>query len=187
MTAFQDLIFKIHGKLKAKERRLLREVLKKTPFWNLIELYDNGLLTKATAEKSDKDVHRIVQCYDTSLKKFGFGKHSAEISVSNVHYILGLPMSGLIVPNPKDGSRKPTDNPIVQRFFAEEKKIKRAKIMSCIDAKLDNEESPEWIENIAILMILHLFIMQLFASAGSKLGWRVVKCIADMETMNKYN
>ena len=61
MTAFEDLVFKIYGKLKAKERRLLREVLKKTPFWNLIELYDKGLMKKATAEKSDKDVHRIVQ------------------------------------------------------------------------------------------------------------------------------
>lgn len=184
MTAFQDLVFKIYGKLKTKERMLLREVLKKTPFWNLIALYDKGLMKKATAEKSDKDVHRIVQCYDTSLKKFRFGKHLAEISVSDVHYILGLPMSGLTVPNPKDGSRKPTDNPIVQRFFAEEKRIERAKIMSCIDAELDNEESPERIENIAILMILHLFITQLFASAGSKLGWSFVKCIADM---NNYN
>ena len=52
-------------------------------------------------------------------------------------------MSGLIVPNPKDGSRKPTDNHIVQRFFAEEKRIERGKIMSCIDAKLDNEQSLE--------------------------------------------
>ncbi|KAL6206199.1 hypothetical protein ACLB2K_023448 [Fragaria x ananassa] len=166
---------------------LLREVLKKTPFWNLIALYDKGLMKKATAEKSDKDVHRIVQCYDTSLKKFRFGKHLAEISVSDVHYILGLPMAGLTVPNPKDGSRKPTDNPIVQRFFAEEKRIERAKKMSCIDAELDNDESPERIENIAILMILHMFITQLFASAGSKLGWSFVKCIEDMETMNKYN
>nr|XP_011462137.1 PREDICTED: disease resistance protein RPS6-like [Fragaria vesca subsp. vesca] len=95
-----------------------------------------------------------------------------------------ISMCCLTVPNPKDGSRKPTDNPIVQRFFAEEKRIERAKIMSCIDAELDNEESPERIENIAILMILHLFITQLFASAGSKLGWSFVKCIADM---NNYN
>ncbi|KAL6188481.1 hypothetical protein ACLB2K_039873 [Fragaria x ananassa] len=144
-------------------------------------------MKKATTEKSDKDVHRIVQCYDTSLKKFRFGKHLAEISVFDVHYILGLPMSGLTVPNPKDGSRKPTDNPIVQRFFAEEKRIERGKIMSCVDAELDNEESPERIENIAILMILHMFITQLFASAGSKLGWSFVKCITDIETMNKYN
>ncbi|KAL6211389.1 hypothetical protein ACLB2K_016616 [Fragaria x ananassa] len=185
ITAFQDLVFKIYGKLKAKERRLLREVLKKTSFWNL--LYDKGLMKKTTTKKSDKDVHIIVQCYDKSLKKFRFGKHLAEISVSDVHYILGLPISGLIVPNPKDGSRKPIDNPIVQRFFAEEKRIERAKIMSCINAELDNEESPERIENIAILMILHMFIMQLFASAGSKLGWSFVKCIVDMETMNKYN
>ncbi|KAL6199313.1 hypothetical protein ACLB2K_029097 [Fragaria x ananassa] len=150
MTAFQDLVFKIYGKLKTKERRLLREVLKKTPFWNLIELYDKGLMKKATTKKSDKDVHRIVQCYDMSLKKFRFRKHLAEISVSDVHYILGLPMSGLTMPNPKDGSRKPTDNPIVQRFFAEEKRIERGKIMSCIDAELDNKESPERIDNAVV-------------------------------------
>ncbi|KAL6126037.1 hypothetical protein ACLB2K_074088 [Fragaria x ananassa] len=116
MTAFEDLVFKIYGKLEAKERRLLREVLKKTSFWNLIKLYDKGLMKKAIAKKSDKDVHIIVQCYDTSLKKFRFGKHLAEILVSDVHCILGLPMSGLTVPNPKDGPRKPTDNPIVQRM-----------------------------------------------------------------------
>ncbi|XP_024172229.1 actin cytoskeleton-regulatory complex protein pan1-like [Rosa chinensis] len=188
MIAFHDVLHKVYEQLNREEKMRLKAELKKTPFWNLIEAYDKGLMTKNTTAKSDREMHRLVQCYKPALKKFKFGNKLAEISVSDVHYILGLPnqKSALTVPNPIDDPKKPTDHPLVQRFFANDRRIKKARIMSCIDEQL-REKAPGWIENMTKLLLLHLFITLLFASSGSTLGWSFVKCITDIETMRRYN
>ncbi|KAM5575673.1 hypothetical protein ABKV19_014561 [Rosa sericea] len=74
MIAFHDVLHKVYEQLNREEKMGLKAELKKTPFWNLIEAYDKGLMTKNTAAKSDREMHRLVQCYKPALKKFKFGR-----------------------------------------------------------------------------------------------------------------
>ena len=69
-------------------------MLKKTPFWNLIELFYNQRIDMKNMNKSDLDLVKLLKKFDLDTKSFKFGTKSFKITTNAVTQILGLPNEG---------------------------------------------------------------------------------------------
>lgn len=99
MMAFHEQLTRVKNIL-GHDMNLLRIELKKTPFWNLIKVYDEGYMSANEGKKSDRQMHMFIECFNPKKQKFMFGNRLAEISANDVKHIFGLPNSGVVVPNP---------------------------------------------------------------------------------------
>lgn len=99
MMAFHEQL--THAKnILGHDMNLLRIELKKTPFWNLIKVYDEGFMSANEGKKLDRLMHMFIKRFKPKTQKFMFGNRLAEISANDVKHIFGLPNSGAVVPNP---------------------------------------------------------------------------------------
>lgn len=119
MMAFHEQLTHIKNIL-GHDMNLLRIELKKTPFWNLIKVYDEGFMSQNEGKKSDRQMLMFIESFNPKTQKFMFGNMLAEISANDVKHIFGLPNSGVVVPNPAALSSKPTYIDLVQNYFKDE-------------------------------------------------------------------
>ncbi|XP_020415550.1 vicilin-like seed storage protein At2g18540 [Prunus persica] len=88
--AFNSIIRDIKDKLNERQKKLL----KKTPFWNLIELFYHQRIDMNNMNKSDIDLAQLLKKFDPDTKSFKFGTKSFQITSNAVTQILGLPNEG---------------------------------------------------------------------------------------------
>ncbi|KAI5311754.1 hypothetical protein L3X38_040927 [Prunus dulcis] len=88
--AFNSIIRDIKDKLNERQKKLL----KKTPFWNLIELFYLQRIDMNNMNKSDLDLVQLLKKFDPDTKSFKFGTKSFQITGNAVTQILGLPNEG---------------------------------------------------------------------------------------------
>ncbi|CAL2266424.1 unnamed protein product [Prunus armeniaca] len=129
-------------------------LLSKTPFWALIEAYIQRRLTKVKCMKSNYDIVRLIQVYDTKTKKFKFNDGDSEMKSKDVAEIFGLPNSGKKLPSTTTSTRPKLQ--FVEKYFAR-------------------------------LIILQLFMTNLFCNSGCTLAWTYTTTIDTLEEMGKYN
>ncbi|KAL6293999.1 hypothetical protein ACE6H2_002141 [Prunus campanulata] len=82
MLSFATTIDNIRQRLE--QRNDVLALLSKTPFWTLIEAYIQQRLTKAKCMKSNYDIVRLIQVYDTKTKKFKFNDGGSEMKSQDV-------------------------------------------------------------------------------------------------------
>ncbi|CAL8078603.1 unnamed protein product [Prunus armeniaca] len=90
VNAFNSIITDVKDKLNERQKKLL----KKTPFWNLIELFYNQKIDMNNMNKSDLDLVKLLKKFDPDTKSFKFGTKSFQITANAVTDILGLPNEG---------------------------------------------------------------------------------------------
>ncbi len=88
--AFNSIIRDVKDKLNERQKKLL----KKTPFWNLIELFYHQRIDMNNMNKSDLDLVQLLKTFDPDTKSFKFGTKSFQITGNAVTQILGLPNEG---------------------------------------------------------------------------------------------
>ncbi|XP_020420309.1 uncharacterized protein LOC109949321 [Prunus persica] len=88
--AFNSIIRDIKDKLNERQKKFL----KKTPFWNLIELFYCQRIDMNNMNKSDIDLAQLLKTFDPDTKSFKFGTKSFQITSNAVTQILGLPNEG---------------------------------------------------------------------------------------------
>ncbi|KAI5343504.1 hypothetical protein L3X38_011380 [Prunus dulcis] len=88
--AFNSIIRDIKDKLNERQKKLL----KKTHFWNLIELFYRQRIDMNNMNKSDLDLVQLLKKFDPDTKSFKFGTKSFQITGNAVTQILGLPNEG---------------------------------------------------------------------------------------------
>ncbi|KAI5331057.1 hypothetical protein L3X38_021183 [Prunus dulcis] len=76
MLSFATTIDNIRQRLERRNDVLT--LLSKTPFWTLIDAYMQRKLTKVECMKSNYDIVRLIQVYDTKTKKFRFNDGDKE-------------------------------------------------------------------------------------------------------------
>ncbi|CAL9026543.1 unnamed protein product, partial [Prunus brigantina] len=69
VNAFNSIITDVKDKLNERQKKLL----KKTPFWNLIEMFYNKRIDTNNMNKSDLDLVKLLKKFDSDTKTFNFG------------------------------------------------------------------------------------------------------------------
>ena len=100
-----------------------------TPFWSLIKFYmDDQIVATERKKKSDMDLIKIMQCYDSNQQKFKFGDHDPKaITSEDVVEIFGLNNQG-----DTDKSTKNMKDKFVKTYFAKQKIVKKRTLLKHI-------------------------------------------------------
>ncbi|CAL2227491.1 unnamed protein product [Prunus armeniaca] len=182
MLSFATTIDNIRQRLERRHDVLT--LLSKTPFWALIEAYIQRRLTKVECMKSNYDIVRLIQVYDTKTKKFKFNDVDSEMKSNDVAEIFGLPNSGKKLPSTTTSTRPKLQ--FVEKYFAWYKKITKTSIDKCLNLALE-DETEEGAMDVTRLIILQLFMTNLFCNSGCTLAWTYTTTIDTLKEMGKYN
>ncbi|KAI5319133.1 hypothetical protein L3X38_038841 [Prunus dulcis] len=90
INAFNNIIIDVKDKLNEMQEKLL----KKTPFWNLIEQFYNKRIDMNNMNKSNLDLVKLLKKFNPDTKSFNFGTKSFKITANAVTEILRLPNEG---------------------------------------------------------------------------------------------
>ncbi|KAI5324582.1 hypothetical protein L3X38_033655 [Prunus dulcis] len=134
--------------------------------------------------KSNYDIVRLIQVYDTKTKKFKFNDGDSEMKSLDVAEIFGLPNRGKKLPSTTTSTR--LDLHFVMKYLTGYKKITKTSIDKCFNLELE-DETEEGAMDITRLIILQLFMTNLFCNSGCTLAWTYTNTIDTLEEMGKYN
>ncbi|PQM34965.1 nucleolin-like [Prunus yedoensis var. nudiflora] len=182
MLSFTATIDNIREKLE--NRNDVKTLLSKTPFWPLIEAYMQKRLTKVECMKSNYDIVRLIKDYDTKTRKFKFNDGHSEMKIQDVAEIFGLPDRGNKLPSTTSSTRPNLH--FVKKYFSGYKKITKTSIDKCLNLALE-DETEEGPMDVTRLIILQLFMTNLFCNSGCTLAWTYTTTIDTLEEMGKYN
>ncbi|XP_020424576.1 nucleolin-like [Prunus persica] len=135
MLSFATTIDNIRQRLERRNDVLT--LLSKTPFWTLIDAYMQRRLTKVECMKSNYDIVRLIQVYDTKTKKVRFNDGDSEMKSQDVDEIFGLPNRGKKLPSTTTSTRP--DLQFVKKYFTGYKKITKSSIDKCLNLALEDE------------------------------------------------
>ncbi|BBN69703.1 hypothetical protein Prudu_1115S001200 [Prunus dulcis] len=209
-SAFNNIIRDVKDKLNERQKKLL----KKTPFWNLIELFYHQRIDMNNMNKSDLDLAQLLKTFDPDTKSFKFGTKSFQITGNAVTQILGLPNEGKSVKLVNDrytstfrtrhfGEKgKPSKNQVeaeLQKTIAlanqpkkEKAKTEQKKKMNKGKEKKEAEEEEEeeevdYDKEVVSLILILLCITFLFANSSSTLHWKLFEHCVNLDTLSSYS
>ena len=161
--------------------------LGKTPFWSLIKFYmDDEIIATERKKKSDMDLIKIIQCYDSKQQKFKFGDHEPRgISSEDVAQIFGLNNQGVELPN-TDKSTKNMKDSFVKTYFANQKIVKKKDIFEAYQKSIQ-DEPPAGAKATASIICAHLLQSLLFATSGTYISWSFITICGELDQISKYN
>ncbi|KAI5338732.1 hypothetical protein L3X38_018004 [Prunus dulcis] len=207
--AFNSIIRDIKDKVNERQKKLL----KKTPFWNLIELFYHQRIDMNNMNKSDLDLVQLLKTFDSDTKSFKFGTKSFQITGNAVTQILGLPNEGKSVKLVNDrytatfrtrhfGEKgKPSKNQVeaeLQKTIAlanqpkkekakTEQKKKMNKGKEKKEAEEEEEEEVDYDKEVVSLILILLCMTFLFANSSSTLHWKLFEHCVNLDTLSSYS
>ncbi|XP_020421343.1 glutamic acid-rich protein-like [Prunus persica] len=158
--AFNSIIRDIKDKLNERQKKLL----KKTPFWNLIELFYRQRIDMNNMNKSDIDLAQLLKTFDPDTKSFKFGTKSFQITSNAVTQILGLPNEGKSVKLVNDRYTATFRT----RHFGEKGK-------------------PSKNQEVVSLILILLCMTFLFTNSSSTLHWKLFEHCVNLDTLSSYS
>ncbi|PQP93961.1 bromodomain adjacent to zinc finger domain protein 1A-like [Prunus yedoensis var. nudiflora] len=87
--------------------------------------------------KSNYDIVRLIQVYDTKTKKFKFNDGDSEMKSQDMAEIFGLPNRGKKLPSTTTSTRP--DLHFVKKYFMGYKKITKTSIDKCLNLALEDK------------------------------------------------
>ncbi|KAM2449589.1 hypothetical protein PS1_019677 [Malus domestica] len=161
--------------------------LAETPFWSLIKFYmDDEIVATDRKKKSDMDLIKIIQCYDSKQQRFKFGDHEPKaITSEDVVQIFGLNNQGVELPN-TDKSTKNMKDSIVKTYFAKQKIVKKKDIVEAYQKSVQ-DKTPEGAKATASIICVHLLQSLLFATSGTYIAWSFITICGALDQISKYN
>ncbi|CAN6556000.1 unnamed protein product [Malus baccata var. baccata] len=161
--------------------------LAETPFWSLIKFYmDDEIVATDRKKKSDMDLIKIIQCYDSKQQRFKFGDHEPKaITSEDVVEIFGLNNQGVELPN-TDKSTKNMKDSFVKSYFAKQKIVKKKNIVEAYQKSVQ-DKTPEGAKATASIICVHLLQSLLFATSGTYIAWSFITICGALDQISKYN
>ncbi|CAN6583467.1 unnamed protein product [Malus baccata var. baccata] len=161
--------------------------LAETPFWSLIKFYmDDEIVATDRKKKSDMDLIKIIQCYDSKQQRFKFGDHEPKaITSEDVVQIFGLNNQGVELPN-TDKSTKNMKDSFVKTYFAKQKIVKKKDIIEAYQKSVQ-DKTPEGAKATASIICVHLLQSLLFTTSGTYIAWSFVTICGALDQISKYN
>ncbi|VVA38965.1 PREDICTED: LOC18777057 [Prunus dulcis] len=150
-------------------------MLSRTPFLKLTEAYMKKRFTKEECQKSNRDIVRLIKYYDLKTKQFQFGSgDNCQITSRDMAEIFGLPNKGKKLPSTTTSTRMSLD--FVKTYFTGAEKITKTTIDKCLDLAF-KDETKKGPMDVTRLIILQLFMTNLFCNFGSTLAWTYITMI----------
>ncbi|CAN6558448.1 unnamed protein product [Malus baccata var. baccata] len=114
--------------------------LAETSFWSMIKFYmDDEIVATDRKKKSDMNLIKIIQCYDSKQQQFKFGDHEPKtITSEDVVEIFGLNNQGVELPN-TDKSTKNMKDSFVKAYFAKQKIVKKKDIVEAYQKSVQDK------------------------------------------------
>ncbi|CAN6711774.1 unnamed protein product [Malus baccata var. baccata] len=161
--------------------------LAETPFWSLIKFYmDDEIVATDRKKKSDMDLIKIIQCYDSKQQQFKFGDHEPKaITSEDVVEIFGLNNQGVELPN-TDKSTKNMKDSFVKAYFAKQKIVKKRTLLKHTKNQ-SKTKTPEGAKATASIICVHLLQSLLFATSGTYIAWSFITICGALDQISKYN
>ncbi|CAN6586092.1 unnamed protein product [Malus baccata var. baccata] len=161
--------------------------LAETPFWSLIKFYmDDEIVATDRKKKSDMDLIKIIQCYDSKQQRFKFGDHEPNaITSEDVVEIFGLNNQGVELPNTDKSTKNMKDN-FVKSYFAKQKIVKKKDIVEAYQKSVQ-DKTPEGAKATASIICVHLLQSLLFATSGTYIAWSFITICGALDQISKYN
>ncbi|KAM1205026.1 hypothetical protein ACFX2G_005979 [Malus domestica] len=161
--------------------------LAETPFWSLIKFYmDDEIVATDRKKKSDMDLIKIIQCYDSKQQQFKFGDHKPKtITSEDVVEIFGLNNQRVELPN-TDKSTKNMNDSFVKAYFAKQKILKKKDIVEAYQKSVQ-DKTPEGAKATASIICVHLLQSLLFATSGTYIAWSFITICGALDQIRKYN
>ncbi|XP_062020775.1 uncharacterized protein LOC133737183 [Rosa rugosa] len=165
------------------------ELLQKTPFATLIDAFHGGSIKEKDAKKSDDLITLLLQAYNSDTDLFVFGNRKFRMSTSDISMILGVPGSGLSVPKTKEGAYR---SEFVTIYFDKKQRINKAAAEEALkkalaEAPETGDEKTKRDRNVAVLVLLNLFIKLLFPNSGGTISWDYIRVCEEVESLGKYS
>ncbi|CAL8117857.1 unnamed protein product [Prunus armeniaca] len=167
MLTFDNTFQTVKDKLAARKDVL--KILQKTSFWRIIKAYMEGQLTKVECQKSNYQIIKLIRLYNPATKKFKFSEgNEHEITSNDMFDIFGLPNKGNKLPST-------TTSTITNLAFEK-----------CLNTAIADDRKKNAMD-VVRLLILELFITNLFCNSGATMAWTFSTMIDTLEVMNSYN
>ncbi|KAL6287705.1 hypothetical protein ACE6H2_012095 [Prunus campanulata] len=183
MLTFDNTIQTVKDKLEARKDVL--KILQKTPFWSIIKAYMAGQFTKTECQKSNYEIVRLIRLYNPATKKFKFSEgNEYEITSNDVSDIFGLPNKGNKLPSTTTSTRTNLD--FEEKYFKNSKKITKTEVDRSLNTAIADDRNKNAMD-VVRLLILELFITNLFCNSGATMAWTFLTMIDTLKAMNSYN
>ncbi|KAL6558083.1 hypothetical protein OROMI_018433 [Orobanche minor] len=178
------------SKLKFAEAHLER--IKRTPIWFFFDaIYRKGgrrLMQKT--DKVDRDIGRIIKCFDNRKYRFIIGVEVVPLTCRDVSLIFGITDGKLIIP--VKNKRGPIV-PWVRRHFGDEIERKttsfslsKTRLLHKLE-KLLLEKDETSIVDVARFVYCFLMASVLTPCQNSLVAWHVTEIVEDFDEVGKYN
>ncbi|KAM5548735.1 hypothetical protein ABKV19_000245 [Rosa sericea] len=160
------------------------ELLRKTPFWPLLEAFRNGTISESQCKEYRTPILNIIQTFNPETTSFQFGTRDVTISTEDISQILGLPQHGEAVLFCHPGSCKSYKPDFIDRHFKRGERHNHKSLHSLLLKLLNGKEQTD-IEDVVRLTLMELFVSFLFAQPDTT---RVLmKYCEDLDNLSKYS
>ncbi|CAN6582753.1 unnamed protein product [Malus baccata var. baccata] len=147
---------------------------------------DDEIVATDRKKKSDMDLIKIIQCYDSKQQRFKFGDHEPKaITSEDIVQIFGLNNQGVELPN-TDKSTKNMKDSFVKTYFAKQKIVKKKDIVEAYQKSVQ-DKTPKGAKATASIICVHLLQSLLFATSGTYIAWSFITICGALDQISKYN
>lgn len=176
MKSVADLV----NQLVLKDKHI--DVLRKTPFWLVIDACRNKKLEGSVCEKKDDFIEKIIASY-SGKGCFKIGGKIIKLVKEEVKLIFGI-QCGEERMEVIYASKQDID-------FVKRNKLKGAKLTATTIKKMiltkANSSRKQDVEDVARLVCMFLCVSLFFPTSGSTLSWSHVSILDDLEEMKNYD
>ncbi|CAL5334307.1 unnamed protein product [Camellia sinensis] len=159
------------------------QILKKTPFFLLVDILSKKKVQKADSIKYDDVVAKILQTYQMDGTTFEIGGKKLKLKRNDFKLIFGIACGQKkmhLVYGRKD------DIDLVKRRKIRENRMTSASIQKLI-TKLLRSKKKEDREDVVRLVCLLICLLLLYPGTGTTIGWGFMKYLEDIDKMKSYD
>ncbi|XP_040369260.1 DNA ligase 1-like [Rosa chinensis] len=150
------------------------DLLRQTPFGNIVDVVHGGHIEEKSAKKSDDFITLLLQAYNHENDLFFFRKKKFRISIRDISKILGLPAKVELVPKTSEAR-------------INKKAVEKALQVAINDKPTTEEGIEKKDKNVARLILLDLSIKFLFPNAGGTISWDYVRACENLDQIGSYD
>ncbi|KAG5553981.1 hypothetical protein RHGRI_011748 [Rhododendron griersonianum] len=161
----------------------LKDSLKKTPFWHLINAFIEEKVKSDHCRKFDEVVVKIVESYDANTRTFRLGNKHVKLEREDVKLILGITCGNEEI---NQGYCKKEDVQLTVKWKVKGNRLDTSTIKKLLIEK-QNSKLEEDMDDIARLLCLFLCGTLFFSTSGTTINWVYVRHIEDLNKIKQFD
>ncbi|KAI8533492.1 hypothetical protein RHMOL_Rhmol10G0015300 [Rhododendron molle] len=170
--------------LQLQEHHL--KLLRRTPFWLLIDALRKQRLSNDNCMKFDKVALKIIKSYDHEAKTFKIGGRGVKIQANDIALIFGIVSGEEPIPITNQYQKRNEVQLLIRRNLTETKGMTTKIVANLIESIIENDDK-QAIKDVVRLVCLYLCGTLFFSGGGIQISWSFVQLMEDLPAMSNYN